>query len=210
MRCRSRYLSPDPCDRSRLNSRATSHNDECVGRNWSVFLVGYCLPMVQIHVDTWRLDLSPLSGTFLSFNISAKPVWPSLSSLQSSEIEKLRDRSRAAQLDHFLEVTFSASSTILLAYDTLSRESDIAWITRRGYKQRIIKRMIAFGPVAEAAKGGHSSPTFDLCAGFAVLALTWVGYWRQGADRRISIWVALGVSAICAVFICSGLYALLQ
>jgi hypothetical protein len=59
--------------------------------------------MVQIHVDTWRLDLPPLPGTFLSFNISAKPVWPSLSSLQPSEIEKLRDRSRAAQLDHFLE-----------------------------------------------------------------------------------------------------------
>src|ERR1700680_3459245 len=99
MCCRSHYLSPDLRDRSRLNSRATSHNDECVGRNWSVFLVGNCLPMVQIHVDTWRLDLPPLPGTFLSFNISAKPVWPSLSSLQPSEIEKLRN----TQLDHFLE-----------------------------------------------------------------------------------------------------------
>jgi len=70
--------------------------------------------------------------------------------------------------------------------------------------------MIAFGPVAEAAKGGHSSPLFDLCVGFAVLALTWVGYGKQGSDRKISIWAALGVSAICAVFICSGLYALLR
>ena len=70
--------------------------------------------------------------------------------------------------------------------------------------------MIAFGPVAEAAEGGHSSPSFDLCVGFAVLALTWVGYSRQGPDRKISIWAAFGISTICAVFICAGLYALLR
>jgi hypothetical protein len=70
--------------------------------------------------------------------------------------------------------------------------------------------MMAFGPVAEAAKGGHSSPIFDLCVGFAVLALTWIGYGRQGPDRKIGIWVSLGISAICAVFICSGLYALVR
>ncbi len=51
--------------------------------------------------------------------------------------------------------------------------------------------MIAFGPVAEAAKGGHSSPSFDLCVGFAVLALTWLGYSRQGPDHKISIWAVL-------------------
>ena len=70
--------------------------------------------------------------------------------------------------------------------------------------------MIVFGPVAEAAKGGESSPTFDLCVGFTVLALTWVGYGKQGQDHKISIWVALGISAICAVFIGSGLYTLLR
>jgi hypothetical protein len=70
--------------------------------------------------------------------------------------------------------------------------------------------MIAFGPVAEAAKGGQSSPTFDLCVGFAVLALTWFGYGKQGPGHKISIWAALGVSAICAVFIGSGLYTLLR
>jgi hypothetical protein len=70
--------------------------------------------------------------------------------------------------------------------------------------------MIAFGPVAEAAKGGQSSPTFDLCVGIAVLALTWLGYIRQKPHSKISLLVALGVSVICAVFICSGLYALLR
>jgi hypothetical protein len=34
--------------------------------------------------------------------------------------------------------------------------------------------MIYFGSVSEAAKGGHSSPTFDLVVGFAVLLLTWI------------------------------------
>ena len=67
------------------------------------------------------------------------------------------------------------------------------------------KILIAFGPVAEAAKGGQSSPTFDLCVGFAVLAITWVGYSKQGPDRKVRIWAALGVSAICAVFIGAGL-----
>lgn len=70
--------------------------------------------------------------------------------------------------------------------------------------------MIAFGPVAEASKGGPSNPAFDLCVGFAVLALTWFGYSKQRSDRKINIWVALGVSAICAVFIGSGLYTLLR
>lgn len=68
--------------------------------------------------------------------------------------------------------------------------------------------MVVFGPVAEAAKGGHNNPAFDLCVGFVVLALTWVGYGKQRSDRKISIWIALGISAICAVFIGTGLYTL--
>jgi hypothetical protein len=59
--------------------------------------------VVPIHVDAWRLDLSPLPRTFLPFDIRAKPVWPLLSSLQSSETCKLRDCSFAAPLNSFLE-----------------------------------------------------------------------------------------------------------
>jgi hypothetical protein len=72
------------------------------------------------------------------------------------------------------------------------------------------ERMIAFGPVAEAAKGGQSSPIFDLCVGLAVLIATWVSYGKQKLSSKVSVWVAIGVSAICAVFIYSGLHALLR
>jgi hypothetical protein len=70
--------------------------------------------------------------------------------------------------------------------------------------------MIWFGPVAEAAKGGQNSPTFDMCVGFAVLIATWVSYGKQRLNNKISIWVAIGVSAICGVFIYAGLHALLR
>jgi len=33
-----------------------------------------------------------------------------------------------------------------------------------------------FGPVAEAAKGGHSNAIFNLAVGTCVLALTWIGF----------------------------------
>jgi hypothetical protein len=86
-----------------VDSSEPPRNNECVGRHRGVLLVGYCLPLVPIDVDTWRLDLPSLSGTFLSFDIRAKPVWSPLSSLQSSETNKLRDRSRAEPLNHFLK-----------------------------------------------------------------------------------------------------------
>jgi hypothetical protein len=81
---------------------------------------------------------------------------------------------------------------------------------REDRKKRMRERMIAFGPVAEAAKGGQSSPTFDLCVGFAVLIATWVSYGKQRLNSKVSIWIAIGVSAICAVFIYSGLHTLLR
>jgi hypothetical protein len=70
--------------------------------------------------------------------------------------------------------------------------------------------MTIFGPVAEAANGGHSSPVFDLFVGFAVLALTWVGYSKRAASGKATLLIALGVSAICAVFIVSGCVALMR
>jgi CHASE2 domain-containing sensor protein len=70
--------------------------------------------------------------------------------------------------------------------------------------------MILFGPVAEAAHGGKSSPAFDLCVGFVVLAVTWVGLWRRQERTPLNIWIAVGISAICFVFICSGIRVLLR
>jgi accessory gene regulator protein AgrB len=70
--------------------------------------------------------------------------------------------------------------------------------------------MNIFGPVGEAAHGGHSSPTFDLIVGFAVLALTWVSYLRKEERQKTSVWIAIGITAICAVFIYAGINELLR
>ncbi len=70
--------------------------------------------------------------------------------------------------------------------------------------------MTHFGPVAQAAHGGHSSASFDLIVGFAVLALTWVGFFRKEEREKINMWIAIGISAICAVFIFSGIIELIR
>jgi hypothetical protein len=70
--------------------------------------------------------------------------------------------------------------------------------------------MIYFGPVDEAARGGHTSPLFDFVVGFSVLAITWVGFFRKEERQKTSIWIAVGISAICAVFIGAGLKELLH
>jgi hypothetical protein len=69
--------------------------------------------------------------------------------------------------------------------------------------------MIAFGPVAEAAQGGHNSPAFDLVAGFGLLALTWWGSWKR-PRRRAELWSAIGITAICGVFIYFGFVEILR
>jgi len=70
--------------------------------------------------------------------------------------------------------------------------------------------MIYFGPVGEAAHGGHSSPGFNLLVGFVVLAITWVGYVRKEPPKRPTLWACIGVSGICVIFIYAGLAALLR
>jgi hypothetical protein len=70
--------------------------------------------------------------------------------------------------------------------------------------------MIVFGPVANAAHGGQSSPSFDLLVGFAVLALTWFGFWKKEQRTKQVLFAALGVTVICFIFIVSGVQALLH
>ncbi len=70
--------------------------------------------------------------------------------------------------------------------------------------------MISFGPVAEAAHGGKTSPTFDLFVGLVVLAFTWFGFWRKQEQTPLNIWIAVAISAICFVFIWSGIRLLLR
>lgn len=70
--------------------------------------------------------------------------------------------------------------------------------------------MIQSGLVGSAANGGHSSPTFDLIVGFSVLALTWVGFFRKEERQKASVWSAIEISAICAIFIGAGIRELLR
>ena len=60
-------------------------------------------------------------------------------------------------------------------------------------KARSYFAMTYFGPVAqEPLNGGQGSPTFDLAVGFAVLALTWVGFFRRHNRKRTIVWIAIG------------------
>ena len=70
--------------------------------------------------------------------------------------------------------------------------------------------MTQYGLVGNAAHGGHGSPAFDFLVGGAVLVLTWIGYFRSDSRQKVSIWIAVGVSAICGVFIYSGIVELLR
>jgi hypothetical protein len=70
--------------------------------------------------------------------------------------------------------------------------------------------MILFGPVAEAAHGGHGNPFFDLTVGFLVLALTWTGYIKKTQINKVGVWMAIAISMICGVFIYFGIAELLR
>ena len=68
--------------------------------------------------------------------------------------------------------------------------------------------IVPFGPVAEAARGGHSSPSFDLLVGFSVLAITWFGYTKR--QPKINIWPMIGITANCLLFIIPAIWSLLH
>jgi hypothetical protein len=70
--------------------------------------------------------------------------------------------------------------------------------------------MTLFGPVYEAAHGGHSNGSFDLIVGFFVLAFTWVGFLKRHERKKIDMWIAIAISAICGVFIFSGVKELIR
>lgn len=70
--------------------------------------------------------------------------------------------------------------------------------------------MITYGPVANASRGGHGNPSFDLLIGFTFLALTWIQYFRSDSSKKVNIWINIGISAICGVFIWSGVAGLIR
>jgi hypothetical protein len=67
-----------------------------------------------------------------------------------------------------------------------------------------------FGPVAEAAHGNHSSPVFDFLVGGGVLFFSWFGFWNKEKRNKVNIWILIGISAICLVFITSGVLTLIR
>ncbi|MGA3034919.1 MAG: hypothetical protein ABSD70_16665 [Terracidiphilus sp.] len=70
--------------------------------------------------------------------------------------------------------------------------------------------VIQYGLVGNAAHGGHSSSTFDLAVGLGVLVLTWMPRRAGEGHLRMNIWLRVGISAICAVFIFAGVSELLR
>ena len=68
--------------------------------------------------------------------------------------------------------------------------------------------MTYWGPVSEATHGWNSNPSFDLAVGLIVLAFTWIGFFKNDRGEKINFWIAIGISAICGVFIYSGVKGL--
>ena len=71
--------------------------------------------------------------------------------------------------------------------------------------------MTNFGPVSDAAHGGYQSPTMNVMACLAILAITWVGYFKnKEKQRKASIWIAICISMICVIGICLNLGSALK
>jgi len=66
------------------------------------------------------------------------------------------------------------------------------------------------GPVSEAAHGAHSDPVFELCVGVGMFLLTWIPYFRRRDRSRASFWIAVGITAICSVFVVTGVAGFLH
>jgi hypothetical protein len=66
------------------------------------------------------------------------------------------------------------------------------------------------GPVSNASHGAHGIPYFDLLVGLTFLVLTWANYFRDDSRNKMSIWINVGISAICGVFIWSGISGLVR
>jgi len=70
--------------------------------------------------------------------------------------------------------------------------------------------MIIFGPGSEAAHGGQINPWFAISVGGAVLIATWTKYLKGELRQGTHLGILLGISAICTLFIATGLWELLH
>ena len=66
------------------------------------------------------------------------------------------------------------------------------------------------GPVSNAANGGKISPWFAIVVGGAVLITAWTKYLKGEVREDAHLGILVGISAICTLFIVTGLWGLLH
>jgi hypothetical protein len=72
------------------------------------------------------------------------------------------------------------------------------------------KTMMISGPVSNAAQGGKINPWFGIVIGGTVLVTNWTKYLKGELRQGAHLGILLGISAICILFIGTGLWELLH
>jgi hypothetical protein len=70
--------------------------------------------------------------------------------------------------------------------------------------------MIILGPAYNANHGGHVNGWYLILVGGAVLLMTWRKYFKGELRRGTHIGILVGISAVCALFIITGVWELLH
>jgi hypothetical protein len=70
--------------------------------------------------------------------------------------------------------------------------------------------MILQGPVSSAARAGTLSPWFGIGVGVFVLATLWIRYFTNRNETEAALSVLLGITAICLLFILTGVWRLMH
>jgi hypothetical protein len=70
--------------------------------------------------------------------------------------------------------------------------------------------IILQGPVSNAAHGGSINPWFSIGVGIVVLTTLWVRYFKNRKETKVSFGILLGITAICLVFIVTGVWELFR
>jgi hypothetical protein len=79
------------------------------------------------------------------------------------------------------------------------------------YKYRLSPMMIMLqGPVSNAARGGSINPWFSIGVGVFVLVTLWIKYLRTQKETKAPLGILFGITAICLVFIVTGVWELFR
>jgi hypothetical protein len=71
-------------------------------------------------------------------------------------------------------------------------------------------RTILQGPVGSAAHGGSINPWFSIGVGVLLLTSLWLRYLKGRRETKVPVGILLGITAICLVFIATGVWILLH